>query len=239
MAASVNQDTIEAFSSQMDLLKSLIALNHQQPRPHPDVFNDRPAAVNEVYVDALQPPPRPHENPIENDNSIAATNGAAPWQNGDLEVYGIEEWDQKQQLLGHIRTTRPSTKFSYQPPIPATPIALPQTRSSEHIIRLHQLCQERGILTQYEFSSEYGDAKWGVRLTLGETIIEEDGPFQSKKEAKDVAAEKGCLLITEMPIPAASAKRRLDDSPGENWVGLLLGTTVHLSHIPSPHEPSV
>ena len=127
-----------------------------------------------------------------------------------------------------------ATKMKFQPGPPKTsalstserspiePIQLGTTRSSHHVVLLYQLCQERGYTPVFQVEEGApGSHKFGGRLTVGRETITIDASEASKKDARQLLAEKGCELVRFMD---AKAKPKNDDaSRAENWIGKLTG----------------
>lgn len=95
--------------------------------------------------------------------------------------------------------------------------------------QFHELCQEKGIIPHFEFEA-VGSQGFGVRLSFRDEVLEERGPFRSKKEAKERVAEKGVDVVRGMMregvVPGVEGGKGGGDAgvdKSENWVGILLG----------------
>jgi hypothetical protein len=109
------------------------------------------------------------------------------------------------------------------------PVQIGQSQSSEHSVAFHQLAQEKRVTASFEFK-EPAPQQFGVTLTLGgQRIVEELGPWPSKKAAKEAVCAKGYQVLRDMEgmlVPAPAT--------GENWVGKLQRRCPPLSILHSP-----
>lgn len=149
---------------------------------------------------------------------------------------------------------RPAKKSKTDPSTPVQPVAV-GARSSKHTILLHERYQTLAI-PQPVFTYQ-GDSvtKFSVEVSFpglanAEELqdLKEEGPFNSKQEAKE-AASKSALAILERLVEegrvtmAGKAKRskgepaqqqsKGTEEPGENFVGQLLGTCDYLLQLQS------
>lgn len=114
---------------------------------------------------------------------------------------------------------------------PAVAVPLGKPRTTEHIKHFHELCQQRGIAPAFEFEN-VDQQRFGVRLSFGDKVLEEKGPFNSKKEAKEAVAERGLEVVREMVREGAlstdeGGSRGGGEERAENWIGLLLGKSMN------------
>lgn len=180
----------------------------------------------------------------------------------------------KRDLAGSQERTPSSNGAGAVPltplPLNVRPVALGKPRTSDHIIALHHLTEKHKFpLPEYEYKENgvKGAGTFGARLIISvnaknapnvggeagehaEVVVEDLGPFQSKKEAKAVISEKGLVALKEKlkeienaqaeqaaagtEVTPAAATRKIDPAsavapadpnvvPGENPIGLLLG----------------
>jgi len=142
---------------------------------------------------------------------------------------------------GSILQTNASTSSSQHPDGAAsnapnqTPIALSTVRTSAKTVRLFQLCQEYAIeQPEYEQPSD-GNGKWRGWMKVAGQEIEAEGPYATKKEAKEATSVKGVDLLERMIKEGTLVKKRKAekgppvqekekrDENEENWVGTLIG----------------
>jgi hypothetical protein len=113
-------------------------------------------------------------------------------------------------------------------PVAAVPLGKPRGGKPPYIPRLYQLAQVRGLAPQFEFD-ENTPQHFGVRLALGELVVEDAGPYRSKKDAKEAVAEKGFFALSARPdvtmvSPCAAAGVEVNaDVPQEPWIAILNG----------------
>ena len=102
------------------------------------------------------------------------------------------------------------------------PVQLGPSKSSYHVSAFHELCQEKGFTPVFDIQEDLnvGQRFKGSLMVAGQTIKLEETQA-SKKEAKQVLAGKGYLLVQRME---AKFKRKDNDDSAENWIGKLLGT---------------
>lgn len=121
--------------------------------------------------------------------------------------------------------SRPPTHTITRP----TVIPLGKARTGEHVSALYLLCAKRNITPSFDYT-ERSLSKFGGKLFLNGTVVEDHGPYASKKEAKDAVAEKGCLILRAMPDPATQVSQNqqhmVQEQQPENWIGLILGTAL-------------
>lgn len=177
----------------------------------------------------------------------------------------------KRGAVGSQEVTSPSSDAQAVPftplPLHVRPVALGKPRTSDLIIALHQFTEKHKFsLPKYEYRENgiKGAGTFAARLRIAvnvkgtgvggqdgelpEVIVEDQGPFQSKKEAKEAISEKGLVLLKEklaeieiaqaqqgatgtapaaatLKIETARAVAHVDPNlvPGENPIGLLLG----------------
>ncbi len=144
----------------------------------------------------------------------------------DTDIYSLEDFTE--ECISRLPTytnTRPKA------------ISLGRARTGEHVSALYLLCAKRNITPSFDYT-ERSLSKFGGRLFLGETVVEDEGPYASKKAAKEAVAEKGCIILKAMPdfVTHVSQKQQRvsQKQQPENWIGLLLGTALLQKAQPRP-----
>ena len=102
------------------------------------------------------------------------------------------------------------------------PISL-GSKTRHHVAALNTLCQAKGVTAIFEID---GVVDFGGVLKIGETTVNSEERWKSKKDAKEGVAEKGLDILR-----ALEAKGKQSEKPGEagkNWVGMLLGECTSL-----------
>ncbi|KAJ9668407.1 hypothetical protein H2201_001455 [Coniosporium apollinis] len=192
---------------------------------------------------ALERPPDENEPP-------------PPSSTGLANVFSIEEFErqhaeQRAQIDAELaaRRKRTAPKLSSFPNgsngsrgVPAEPqtlIPIGKPRTPGHTIAFYQLCQARGVVPSFEFPEKLGGQRFGFRLEVAGRVVEEEGPWGSKKEAKEAACERGLEVLKELQnmngvaswgagtqggsAGAAGGQDELfDPATGKPWIGLLL-----------------
>ncbi len=101
---------------------------------------------------------------------------------------------------------------------PPQPVQL-GVKTSNHIVALYHLCQDRGLVPEFEIDGD--QSGFGGVLKIGEQSVGSERKWKTKKEAKDRLAEKGVEVVRR-----TEAKGKSPAGGGgtlENWVGRLLG----------------
>ncbi|KAJ9646499.1 hypothetical protein H2199_002548 [Coniosporium tulheliwenetii] len=106
------------------------------------------------------------------------------------------------------------------PAEPQTLIPIGKPRTPGHTIAFYQLCQARGVVPSFEFPEKLGGQRFGFRLEVAGRVVEEEGPWGSKKEAKEAACERG--LEGGSAGAAGGQDELFDPATGKPWIGLLL-----------------
>ena len=100
------------------------------------------------------------------------------------------------------------------------PVPIGHTQSSQNIQTLYYLCQQRGIVPEFEIDGDASTADWGGWLKINEHIIGSDERWPSKKATREGLAEKAIEIVKAVKVnevPSSSS------SSQTNWVGKLLG----------------
>lgn len=119
-------------------------------------------------------------------------------------------------------------KLQHEANLVPVPLGKPRGGQPLYIPRLYQLAQSRGISPVFEYD-ENSPQHFSVKLTLEDLVVEDAGPFKSKKEAKESVAEKGFFALKlhpEVKISPHSVDKTnasLPEASQEPWVSILNG----------------
>ena len=200
----------------MDLLESLLTVSRSSEESFRTTHSDLQALNTLPGLDATK----------EHTSQNPAFSHSVPPTVHDVDAFLNDPANQA------IMNSATSPKFQPGPPQTSTlsvsnplsiePIQLGTTKSSHHVARFYQLCQERGYTPVFQVEeSATGSQEFGGRLIVGLETVTIDPIFGSKKEARQTLAEKGCELVRYMD---AKAKPKGDTAgKAENWVGKLTG----------------
>ncbi|KAL9007076.1 MAG: hypothetical protein Q9188_000199 [Gyalolechia gomerana] len=103
----------------------------------------------------------------------------------------------------------------------STPVQLGAPKTTHHVSALHQLCQERGLIAEYEIDGDQVEG-FGGMVTIGGQTVASDQRSRNKKEAKEALAELGLPLVREMDAVKREKQGVAGEQDKKNWVGLLL-----------------
>ena len=176
------------------------------------------------------------EAPTTNPGPIADLHTAA-LQAAGLPVYDIDTFlnDPRNQASPEAKSP-PQKKQRTNHGLSSSssaPQQIGSPKTTHNVPALHQLCQERGLVAEYDIDGD--QAMWfGGTVTVGGEVIMSDQRWQNKKETKERLAELALPLVREMelrqkakPVPSSSSSS--SSSPNEkrelerNWVGMLVG----------------
>lgn len=101
------------------------------------------------------------------------------------------------------------------------PVQLGGPKTTHHVTALYQLCQGRNLVPHFEIEAQ-ADGGFGGWLRVGNQTVSSSEGCPSKKEAKEVLAEKGVELVKGMAVKGKGPN--LEGEP-KNWVGLLMGAS--------------
>lgn len=150
----------------------------------------------------------------------------------------LEEWDERFPI-----SERPAYKFATSF-TPAKPIPLPpKFTNPEAIPRFNHLCQVHSWTSSFTFN-EVSKGHFSSKLTFGDYVYEEAGPFTSKRLAKEAVAvcALGALDSIEPQLlkdgKKKSTKRKSSDQDSdvtsdgseENWIAILHEFTQQNHH---------
>ena len=149
---------------------------------------------------------------------------ASALQAAGLPIYDVEAYlaaPENAALLHRAPDQKKAQRKQPEPEIdPAQPVSL-GSKSSHHLIAFHTLCQQKGLVPDFQIEGDASIADFGGSLKIGNQSITSDERWHSKKEAREALAEKGLDIVQGM-----EAKRKGPDTIGEkdkNWIGILLG----------------
>ncbi|OCK84527.1 hypothetical protein K432DRAFT_288747 [Lepidopterella palustris CBS 459.81] len=129
------------------------------------------------------------------------------------------------------------------------PTAKVSIRSSANTVTFTQRCQSLALQPVYDYTGDTLSG-WGAKVTFGEEVIEDLGPYQSKKDAKEKVSEAGVQRLQELDAKGALARKRIKvgtgtqvepeqtlskstEGPVENWIGILQEFAISVGD-PSP-----
>ena len=109
---------------------------------------------------------------------------------------------------------------------PAQPVPL-GSKSSHHITALNLLCQQKGLLPNFEIDGDASTADFGGLLKIGDLTFTSDERWHSKKEAREALA-----VMALEHVKGMEGKKKEPGTPGENnknWIGMLVGMCLAYS----------
>lgn len=128
-----------------------------------------------------------------------------------------------------------------------TPTSM-NVRTAENITAFYLRCQALRLSPEIKYPGSTTPG-WGAKLSLAGRVVEDDGPYPNKKEAKEKICGEGLKLLKELEdkglitelkrkaeAGAGAAGGRTDGVEGglvENWIGLL----IELSRSEGTFEP--
>ncbi|KAL9001010.1 MAG: hypothetical protein Q9169_000494 [Polycauliona sp. 2 TL-2023] len=174
----------------------------------------------------------PINNQVQPDLHTAALQAAG------LPIYDIETFlnDPRNQLRAEAKSPPQKKQKTAQAlsPSSSVPEQIGSPKTTHNVPALHQLCQERGLVAEYEIDGD--QIMWfGGTVTVGGEVIMSDHRWRNKKETKERLAELALPVVREMQ-PKAKGKA-VPSSPNEkyeperNWVGMLLGNVSFLPYL--------
>jgi hypothetical protein len=146
-----------------------------------------------------------------------------PNNNNVTTLLSLEDFDK----LYDVQQARVSSAAPVPIPLPITP-----TRS-DAVPRFNHLCQTRSITHLFTFK-EISKGLFSSKVEFGGHVCEAQGPFSSKKQAKEAVAQQANDVLENMGSPSSpseeeqrksKAKRKRkspsDEDDSENWIALL------------------
>lgn len=199
-----------------DLLESLVLPNSSQESFH------------SLAEHSPHPSPCPPANGSVN-HDPASPQSSAQSQFSALQAAGLEMHDvdtyladpENAELLHRAPDRKNAPPKQPKPEIDAAqPVSL-GSKSSHNMTALNLLCQQKGLLLDFQIEGDASNADFGGLLKVGDVTIPGDKRWHSKKEAREALAEKGLEVAQGM-----EAKKKQLGTPGEkdkNWIGILAG----------------
>ncbi|QDS71004.1 hypothetical protein FKW77_007816 [Venturia effusa] len=109
-----------------------------------------------------------------------------------LKVLEEREKEEQAKQEEKARLKRPMHPLSFAP-VPAAKAVV-----AENVSKLYLLTQKRNINPVFDFLQKEVQS-FGATLTIGDRVFTAEGPFSSKKEAKEMVARLGVEYLTENP----------------------------------------
>ena len=194
-----------------DLLEALVLPNSSQESFHSLVEHPSPMDTSAPHDSASQPLPQSKPGP-----SALEASG--------LPIYGVDTYlaAPENAALLHRAPDRKNARMKQPSPDldPAQPVSL-GSKSSHHITALNLLCQQKGLLPEFQIEGDASTADFGGLLKVGDLTFASDERWHSKKEAREALAGMALEHVKGM-----EGKKKGLGTPGENnknWVGMLLG----------------
>ncbi|KAI9730753.1 MAG: hypothetical protein M1834_005722 [Cirrosporium novae-zelandiae] len=179
-----------------DLMKSLISPSSSQPSPCSPQQANFSSKRTPVMASSSQKPSPPKTSKEEYP---------------DVATYLARE--DIQQILSEISPTHSPSKT----PVPLSPRS--KGANPEAVARLNHLAQLQGIIPVFGFE-EVSQQRFSVKLRLGVEELNDEGPYQSKKDAKGSISIKGIEAL-ERRTETASQGSGSKAGTEENWIGKL------------------
>ena len=199
-----------------DLLESLVFPNSSQESFHSLAEHPSPSS--------------PTDTSAKHDSATAQTSAhsqLSALQAAGLPIYGVDAYlaaPENAALLHRAPDRKDAPMKQPEPGLdPAQPISL-GSKSSHHMTAFNLLCQQKGLVPDFQIDGDASNADFGGILKVGDVTIASDERWHSKKEAREALAEMGFESVKGM-----EAKRKVPGTPGEkNWIGMLLGMCLAL-----------
>ncbi|KAM0797845.1 hypothetical protein BDR22DRAFT_823917 [Usnea florida] len=144
-------------------------------------------------------------------------------QAAGLPIYDVDAFlaaPENATLLHHAPDRKNAPTQQRKPELdPLQPVSL-GSRSNHHLAALNLLCQQKGLVPDFQIDGDASNADFGGFLKIGDVVIARDERWHSKKEAREALAERGLETVKGM-----KAEKKVPNTPGvkdKNWIGLLL-----------------
>ena len=193
-----------------DLLEALVLLNSSQESFHSLVEHPSPMD-NSAHDSASQPPPQ-------------SKAGLSALEAAGLPIHDVDAYlaAPENAALLHRAPDRKNAPMKQPTPDldPAQPVPL-GSRSSHNITALNLLCQQKGLLPDFQIDGDASTADFGGLLKVGDLTFASDERWHSKKEAREALA-----VMALEHVKGMEGKRKEPGTPGENnknWIGMLSG----------------
>ena len=196
-----------------DLLESLIVANSSQESLHSIAEHLPPSSP--AHVSATHDSATP-QSPLQSQLLARQATG--------LPIYGVDDYLAAPENAALLRRA-PDRKIAPMKQQkaetdPNQPVSL-GSRSSHHLVALNLLCQQKGLMPDFQIDGDASTADFGGLLKVGDVTIASDQRWHSKKEAREALAEMGLETVKGM-----AAVRKEPGTPGQqdnNWIGMLGG----------------
>ena len=196
-----------------DLLESLVLHNISQESFHSLAEHPLPSSLTDVSTNQASDTPQPTSQ-----SQLSALQAAG------LPIHNVDAYfaaPENAALLHRAPDRKNATTQQSKPGLePAQPVSL-GSKSSHHVTTLHLLCQQKGLVPDFQVDGDASIASFGGVLKIGDVTITSDERWHSKKEAREALAKKGLETVKGM-----EGKRKGKSAPGEkdkNWIGMLAG----------------
>lgn len=162
-----------------------------------------------------------------------AANGTSPSTAGvGGKLYTLEEWDALYPIPEPaLQSPGQNGNGSGITPLPSAQSDGELMKKFNHLYQLHQMVP---VFTFDEVSKGCFTAK----LEIGGHLFTLDGPFPSKKQAKEAAARRAFAIFENIEPPKGKRKEQKKRHPDseerneENWIGLLVEYAQKHRHLP-------
>ncbi|KAL8729091.1 MAG: hypothetical protein Q9181_005125, partial [Wetmoreana brouardii] len=163
-------------------------------------------------------------------NQLATDLHTAALQAAGLPVYDIESYlndPQHQPTLNSPSAKSPPPKKQKiqggSSSSSSTPVQLGAPKTTHHVSALHQVCQERGLVAEYNIDGNQVGGFNGT-VTVGDQVISSEQRWPNKKEAKEGLAVLAMPVVRDME--AVKRDKQISSLSSreqeKNWVGMLL-----------------
>ena len=197
----------------IDLLKSVVLPNSSQ--------ESFPSLAENFSSSSPTPNPAKHDSATPHSPSLSQPSAL---QAAGLPIYDVDAFlaaPENATLLHRAPDRKNAPTQQRKPEInPPQPVSL-GSRSTHHVTALNLLCQQKGLVPDFQIDGDASNADFGGFLKIGDVVIARDERWHSKKEAREALAERGLETVKGM-----EAKKKEPNTPGvkdKNWIGLLLG----------------
>ena len=194
-----------------DLLEALVLPNSSQESFHSLVERPSPADSSAPHDSASQPPPQ-------------SQTGLSALEASGLPIYGVDAYlaAPENAALLHRAPDRKNVPMKQPTPDidPAQPVPL-GSKSSHHMTALNLLCQQKGLLPDFQIDGDASTADFGGLLKVGDLTFASDERWHSKKEAREALA-----VMALEHVKGMEGKKKEPGAAGENnknWIGMLAG----------------
>lgn len=149
------------------------------------------------------------------------------------KTFTLAEWDALYPIPQPVVKPQIDNSYGSVTPLPST-----QT-NGQSVAKFNHLCQVHSLVPVYTFE-EVSKGCFNATLKFGEHAFTLDGPFPSKKQGKDAAAQRGLAILEGVEAPKGEEKPKQKRKPDseeqdeENSVALLTEYAQKHKHLP-PH----